>query len=62
MGMGLVGLLLSSISCQLSVVLNFSFSYNTYLVQVLWQPSMHLLLSSFRFKRLSQFDVKNNFA
>ena len=30
MGMGLAGLPLPFIRCQLSVVVNFSFSYNTY--------------------------------
>ena len=43
MGMGLAGLLLPFIRCQLSVVVNFSFSHN---IWVLWQPSIHLLVSS----------------
>ena len=34
-GMGLGGLLLPFIHCQLSVVVNFSFSYNTYFLSSL---------------------------
>ena len=35
MGMGLGGLLLPFRRCQLSVVVNFSFSYNTYFLSSL---------------------------
>ena len=34
-GMGLEGLLLPFIHCQLSVIVNFSFSYNTYFLSSL---------------------------
>ena len=48
MGMGLAGLLLSFIRRQLSVVVNFSFHtiHNFCLVQILWLPRIHLLVSS----------------
>ena len=34
MGMGLAGLLLPFIRCQLSVVVKFSNSYNTYIIAI----------------------------
>ena len=50
--MGLAGLLLPFIHCQLSVVVNFSFPYNTLFLSSLgfmaaqYKPSIHLLVSS----------------